>query len=130
MKLKCLVPRGKNIIVRRDEFKFRSKAGIVVPETSKSLPMSGTVVAMGKDVDPISDECQIGDKVFFTNLWGIRSSFHDPNNPFADKDTGMVELLIGEVDGLTANVVELEAKEALATAPLIYEDSTAKGVSS
>jgi chaperonin GroES len=72
MKLK---PIGDRIIVRRQESEGTTKGGIVLPDSAKSKPQRGTVLAVGpgklrKDGKRSPMQVKEGDTVLFTTWAG------------------------------------------------------------
>lgn len=71
-----LRPLGTRIIVRPDDPETRSKGGIIIPDTAKQKPATGTVVAMGPGMLmktggrwPMPDVSE-GDKVIYLKYAG------------------------------------------------------------
>jgi len=114
--VKRFMPFDGQIIVKRDAYKYKSVSGIVIPEMHKSLPTVGTVVDIGAGVTKVF----VGDRVFFTQLSGIRVSYQDRSNPWAGED-GFVELLIMKEVEIVCLLMEVEYKEEEKGAYL-YED--------
>ena len=65
-------PLGKRVLVEREEEATKTATGIIIPDNaSKEKPMSGKVIAAGKEVADI----KAGDKVVFAKYSGSEISF-------------------------------------------------------
>ena len=65
-------PLGKRVLVEREEEATKTATGIIIPDNaSKEKPMSGKVIAEGKEVADI----KAGDKVVFAKYSGSEISF-------------------------------------------------------
>ena len=65
-------PLGKRVLVEREEEATNTATGIIIPDNaSKEKPMSGKVIAAGKEVADI----KAGDKVVFAKYSGSEISF-------------------------------------------------------
>ncbi len=70
-----LRPLGDRIIVRRFEAQEKTSAGIYLPDTAKSKPHRGKVLATGpgkllKDGSRKAPQVKVGDTIVFTNWAG------------------------------------------------------------
>jgi chaperonin GroES len=59
--MKSLQPLGKRTIVRRDEAKDTSEGGIHIPDQAQQKMQTGTIVAVGGDVNGLFT----GDRIIF-----------------------------------------------------------------
>lgn len=100
--MKRLVPATTKILIARQEFSYKGK--IVVPETSKSKPTVGNVIAIGPEVTMWKE----GDRVLFTRLSGIVFTVIDRSHPRANPDTGEVEFLIIDQTEVYGCIEEVE----------------------
>lgn len=64
MKIK---PRGKRIVVKRDEAESVSAGGIVIPEAAKETKESGVIQLVGPECP---DDIKVGDRVLFGKYAG------------------------------------------------------------
>ncbi len=79
----ALQPIGDRIIVKREASEEKSKGGIILPDSSKQKPQTGTIVAVGpgklnKDGTRTPLQLKAGDKVLFTSWAG--DEFKDKKN--------------------------------------------------
>jgi chaperonin GroES len=70
-----LTPLGDRIIVRRDQSQTKSSGGIILPDSSKSKPQRGKVLAVGpgrllKDGKRKGMQVKEGDAILFTSWAG------------------------------------------------------------
>jgi chaperonin GroES len=70
-----LKPIGDRIIVRREAHEEKTTGGIILPDTAKKKPQSGTVLAVGpgrlkKDGTRQPMQLKAGDAVLFTSWAG------------------------------------------------------------
>ena len=63
-----LRPIGDQVAVIRDEIVDKTESGIILQDTSKVVPGSGTVFAVG----PYADEVNEGDTVYFSALMAAK----------------------------------------------------------
>lgn len=100
---RLFVPFGTQVIIQREKFKYISDSGkIVIPKTAESIPTIGIVIGVGPEVVRV----KMGDMVLFSRMTGTLFYTHDPTNPRADKDTGMVEWLFLDESELKALVLQ------------------------
>jgi len=69
---------GEYVIVRPDEPDARSPGGIYLPDSAKRPQSTGIVLAVGREVDPLS-ALSVGDRVFYyrgANHFDVRLSDH------------------------------------------------------
>lgn len=76
-------PMFNYIIVQKDEEKSKSNGGIIIPDSSKEKPSTGTVMAVGNGVwDDKSNSfrpmtVKVGDRVLFPKLTGQTIKVND-----------------------------------------------------
>lgn len=69
-------PLGDKILIKRDEAESRTESGIVLPESAKDRPKTGTVEAVGDGAlntetgDRTPPALKQGDRVIFTSYAG------------------------------------------------------------
>jgi len=90
------------MIVARDEFVYRSEAGLVIPDAAKSKTTVGKIIGIGPSVRGF----EVGEKVLFTRLSGIIFTVIDRTHPRANANTGEVEFVILDQTEVYCKIVE------------------------
>jgi len=68
--MKKITPLGQRVIVRRDEADTKSASGIIlIPESAKTKPLTGEIVAVSDDLE--NKNLEIGKKVMFLKYGGM-----------------------------------------------------------
>ena len=74
-------PLGDRILVRIDEQDAKSKGGIILTDSSKEKPVTGTVVSVGSGEDSsgakVNEMLKSGDRVAFTKWAGNAITIED-----------------------------------------------------
>jgi chaperonin GroES len=91
-----LRPLGDRVVIQRFEAQEKTTGGILLPDTAKSKPQKGKVLAVGpgrlrKDGGRARPQVKVGDTVLFTNWAG---------DEVKEKPTGNNILLMREEDVL------------------------------
>ncbi len=73
--MKGIRPLGDRILVKRIKEEYKTKGGIIIPDTAKEKPQEGKVVAVGKGKrsekgDLIAPEVKAGDRILFGKYSG------------------------------------------------------------
>jgi chaperonin GroES len=62
------------LVEPEEEGESTTKGGIVIPDTAKEKPRTGTVIAVGTD-EELAENIKIGDKIIFAKFTGDEIQF-------------------------------------------------------
>jgi len=70
-----LVPIGDRVVVKPEPEEEKTKGGIVLPETAKEKPQSGTVIAVGtgktlENGQRVPLDVKVGDRIIYSKYGG------------------------------------------------------------
>lgn len=66
-------PLGKRVLIERVEETKTTATGIIIPDNAKEKPLSGKILAVGKEVEDI----KVGDTVIFAKYGGTEITLDD-----------------------------------------------------
>ena len=82
-KLETVEPLGKRVLIRKDEYKKKTKGGIELPDSIEIPTITGRVVAVSAQVDNDSDfPIRQYDKILFNPKHAIPVDFEADNQLF------------------------------------------------
>jgi len=88
------VPVGQRVIIQRDEFKDKTKGGIVLPGGTQIPQLTGRIVAVSPEIaegdDAYKYPFQIFDKVIYNPNRSVPVDFEDVLAPVSEKKNFLV----------------------------------------
>lgn len=69
--MKIIKPYFKMVLIKPDEVESVTKSGIIIPDTAKEKPKTGTVVSRGEGTDKYKMTVSEGSSVLYLNNYGI-----------------------------------------------------------
>lgn len=68
-----LKPLGNRVAIIADNAESITKSGIIIPDSAKEAPLTGTIAAIGPEVH----DCKVGDKIVYGKYIGVEITYQD-----------------------------------------------------